>query len=144
MKKYISYAITALFAMSTVALAAPDKDTMLAKENSAWQAFKEKKADDFKKVVSSDMVAVYSDGIMNMQAEMDAMGKTTMKSFALSDFNVSAIDDNTVIVTYKSKVESSMGGKDSSGTYNCASVWVMKNGEWKAVFHTDMKAEPAS
>ena len=130
--------------MSTVALAAPDKDTMLAKEKSAWQAFKDKKADDFKKVVSSDMVAVYSDGIMNMQAEMDAMGKTTMKSFDLSDFNVSAIDDNTVIVTYKSKVESSMGGKDSSGTYNCASVWVMKNGEWKAVFHTDMKAEPAS
>src|SRR6476646_1131901 len=144
MKNYITYAVAALFALSTVALAAPDKDTMLAKEKSAWQAFKDKKADDFKKVVSSDMVAVYSDGIMNMQAEMDAMRKTTMKSFDLSDFNVSATDDNTVIVTYKSKVESSMGGKDSSGTYNCASVWVMKNGEWKAVFHTDMKAEPAS
>ncbi len=38
---------------------------------------------------------------MNMQAEMDAMSKTTMKSFALSDFKVSVTDDNTAIITYK-------------------------------------------
>jgi len=24
---------------------------------------------------------------------------------------------------------------------NCAMVWHLKNGEWKAVFHSDMKAE---
>ena len=87
------------------------------------------------------MVAVYADGIMNMQKEMDAMSKTDMKSFSLSDFNVVMTDANTAIVSYKAKVKGSAGGKDNSGDYNCGSVWQMKDGEWHAIFHSDMKAE---
>ncbi len=62
MKKYLTYTIAALFASQSVSIAAPIRPRMDAKEKAAWQAFKDKKADDFKKVVSNDMVAVYSDG----------------------------------------------------------------------------------
>ena len=89
------------------------------------------------------MMAVYTDGILNMQQELDAMTKTDMKSFSLSDFNVVMTDKDTALVTYKAKVESSMDGKDTSGDYNCGTVWQMKKGKWHAVFHSDMKAESA-
>jgi hypothetical protein len=143
MKKYITCTITALLATIAVSLAAPDKDALIAKEKAIWQAFKDKKADEFKKLVSADVVAVYADGIFNMQKELDAMPKTDMKSFSLSDFNVVATDADTAIVSYKAKVESTSEGKDNSGNFNCGSVWQMKNGQWQAIFHADMKAEAA-
>ena len=70
---------------------------------------------------------------------MESMSKTEMKSFSLTDFNVVMPDADTAVITYKADVETSTEGKDNSGNYNCGSVWHMKNGEWKAVFHADMK-----
>jgi hypothetical protein len=144
MKKYITYAVTLFFATIAVSIAAPDKDAIIAKEKAAWQAFKDKKADDFKKLVSADLVAVYAQGIMNMKAELETMSKTDMKSFSLSDINVVTTDADMAIISYKAKVESTSEGKDNSGNFNCGSVWQMKNGQWHAVFHTDMKEEAAA
>jgi hypothetical protein len=143
MKKYTTYIIAAFFATITLAVAGANDDALIAKEKAAWQAFKDKKADDFKKLVSSDLVAVYADGIMNMQAELDAMKKRDMKSFSLSDFKVVMPNADTAMISYKAKVESSTDGKDDSGNYNCGSVWQKKGGEWQAIFHSDMKAEAA-
>jgi hypothetical protein len=144
MKKYITYAITAFFATIAVSIAAPDKDALIAKEKAAWQAFKDKKTDDFKKLVSPDVVAIYAQGVSNLQGELDAMAKTDVKSYSLSDFNVVMTDADTAIITYKAQLESSAGGKDNSGTFNAASVWQMKNGQWRAIFHTDSKEEKPS
>ncbi|MDQ6913364.1 MAG: nuclear transport factor 2 family protein [Verrucomicrobiota bacterium] len=141
MKKLTSYVAVALLATISLAIASPDADAITAKEKAAWQAFKDKKADDFQKVVSNDVVAVYSQGMMNMAAEIEAMNKTTMKSFALSDIKVSMPDADTAICSYKAKVESTYDGKDNSGDYNCGSVWRKSGGEWKAVYHSDMKAD---
>jgi hypothetical protein len=141
MKKLISYTMIALFAATGLSIAAPDKAAFEAKENTVWQAFKDKKADEFKKHVSPDMMAVSTDGMYDMQKELDAMAKQEMKSFTLSDFTVVMTDRDTALVTYKAKVESSIEGKDMSGDYNCGTVWQMKNGAWHAVFHSDMKAE---
>lgn len=144
MKKYITSILTILLATISVSIAAPDKDAIIAKEKAVWQAFKDKKADDFKKSVSADVVAVYADGIMNMQNELDAMSKTEMKSFSLSDFNVVMTDADTAIVSYKAKVESTSEGKDNSGNYNAVSVWQLKNGQWQAICHADMKEAKAA
>jgi hypothetical protein len=140
MKKYMTYVVAAFFATITVSIAAPDKDAIIAKEKAAWQAFKDKKPDDFKKLVSADLVAVYADGMMNMQGELETMKKRDMKSFSLSDFNVVMPDADTAVIAYKAKVESATDGKDDSGDYNCGSIWHLKNGQWQAIFHTDMKA----
>src|SRR5438552_18310265 len=87
MKKYVTYAMTALFATIAVSIAAPDKATIMAKEKAAWQAFKDKKADDFKKVVDKDFRGVYAEGVSNLQKELDDMKKWDMKSFAISDYD---------------------------------------------------------
>ena len=146
MKKLMIYTMAALFATITVSIAAPDKDAMMAKEKAAWQAFKDKNAADFKKVVAADFVGVYAEGISDMKKELDDMQKWDMKSFAISDYTAFASGADTMISTYKVTIEGTYDGKDASGTYNAGSVWKMKKGGWQAIFHTNVKeaaAKPA-
>jgi|SRR6266566_7085588 hypothetical protein len=145
MKKYITYAMTAFFATIAVSIAAPDKDAMMTKEKAAWQAFKDKKADDFKKVVAADFLGVYAEGVSNIKKEMDDMQKWDMKSFAISDYNVVSAGADTMMSSYKVTIEGTYDGKDASGSYNAGSVWKMQKGAWMAIFHTNVKEEkPAS
>ena len=144
MKKYITYAITAFFATIAVSIAAPDKDAIMTKEKAAWQAFKDKKSDEFKKLLSAGFMGVYSDNIYTVQKQIDDMQKWDMKSFSFTDMNVVFPDADTATITYKVMVEGTYGGKDVSGNYNAGSVWRKHNGVWHAVFHTDMKEEKPS
>jgi|SRR5215831_1015175 len=143
MKTYLSLAIAALIATVAVANAGPDTDAIMAKEKAAWQAFKDKKADDFKKVVNADMRAVYAEGIATVQSELADMQKWDMKSFAISDYNAVS-DGDTIVTTYKVVIEGSYDGKDGSGNYNAGTVWKKVKGDWQAIFHTNMKVETAA
>ena len=137
MKKYLAIAVTVLLTTIAASIAAPDKAALEAKENAAWQAFKDKKADDFKKVVHADMRAVYAEEISPMQTELADMQKWNMTSFAISGFNVVGFGADTAISTYTVTVAGTYDGKDASGTYNAGSVWKMDNGAWMAIFHTN-------
>jgi hypothetical protein len=142
MKKYIGYTMIALFATLAVSTAASNEDMMQEKEKAAWQAFKDKKPDDFKKVVSPKLVGVYAEGTSDLQKELADMQKWEMKSFAISDFKVTSAGPDTCVTTYKVALEGTYDGKDQAGTYNAASVWKKQNGQWQAVFHTNIKQVP--
>ena len=144
MKKYMTYAVTAFFATITISLAAPDKAAIEAKENAAWQAFKDKKADDFKKIVDKNLHCVYAEGLSDMQKELADMQKWDMKSFSISDFTAFSDEPNVMLTTYIVKIEGTYDGKDMSGTYNAGSVWKQKKGAWMAIFHTNIKQGAAS
>jgi hypothetical protein len=144
MKKYMTYAVTAFFATITISLAAPDKAAIEAKENAAWQAFKDKKADDFKKVVDKNLHCVYAEGLSDMQKELADMQKWDMKSFSISDFTAFSDEPNVMLTTYIVKIEGTYDGKDMSGTYNAGSVWKQKKGAWMAIFHANIKQGAAS
>lgn len=140
MKKMTSYTLIALLATVAISIAAPDKDAMMEKEKAAWQAFKDKKADDFKKVVDHDMMGVYAEGISDMAKEMSDMQKWEMKSFTISDYKILSDEKDVIVSTYKVTLDGTFDGKDASGTYNAGSVWKMENGKWLAIFHTNVKA----
>src|SRR6266446_329181 len=147
MKKLMIYTMIAFLATIAVSIAAPNKDAMEAKEKAAWQAFKDKNAADFKKVVAADFLGVYAEGISDMKKELDDMQKWDMKSFAISDYTAVASGADTMISTYKVTIEGTYDGKDASGTYSAGSVWKKFRGEWQAIFHTNVKeatsAKPA-
>ena len=132
--------------LGTIALstAASTEDVMQEKEKAAWQAFKDKKTDDFKKVVSPNLVAVYAQGMSDLQKELADMQKWDMKSFAISDYKITSDGSDTVVTTYKVTIEGAYDGKDQTGTYNAASVWKKQKGkgEWQAIFHTNVKQAP--
>ena len=145
MTKSLSYAVALLFAAIAVSIAAPpDKAAMEAKENAAWQAFKDKKADDFKKVVDKDIRCVYAEGPSNMDKELSDMKRWDMKSFAISDYDSFSDEPDVIVTTYTVKIEGTFDGKDHSGTFNSGSVWKKEKGTWMAIFHTNVKREAAA
>jgi len=133
----------ALLATVAASTAATNDDAMQAKETAAWQAFKDKKADDFKKLVSAKFMGVYEEGVSDMQKEMADMQKWDMKSFTISDFKATPASPDDCVTTYTVKVEGTYDGKDQSGTFNAGSVWKKQNGQWQAIFHTNVKQAPA-
>ena len=140
MKKYLSLAVTVWFASIALSVAAtPDTAAIMAKEKEAWQAFKDKKADDFKKLIDTGFRGIYAEGIVNLTEELADMQKWDMKSFALSDFASYSDEPDVIVTTYKVTVQGTVGGKDASGTYNCGTVWKAEKGVWLALFHTNVK-----
>ena len=133
--------MTAFFATIAISIAAPDKGAMMTKEKAAWQSFKDKKTDEFTKLLSPDFMAVYADGIQTKQQEIDSMKKWDMKSFAISDYNAFSDEKDVIVTTYVVKIEGTFDGKDASGTYNAGSVWKMEKGAWMAIFHTNVKQQ---
>jgi len=144
MKKYMTYAMAGFFATIAVSIAGPDKAAMEAKEKAAWQAFKDKKADDFKKLIDKDFRGVYAEGIDNMQKTLDDMQKWDMKSFTISDFDSFSDEPDVMVTTYTVKIEGTFDGKNHSGTFNSGSVWKKEKGTWMAIFHTNTKQEVAA
>ena len=139
MKKYFNLAVTALLATAAVSFAGPDKAAVEAKEKAAWQAYKDKDAAAFQKVVDKDIKCVYDTGIADMQKELTDMKTADLKSFAISDFAMFTDEPDVIVTTYTVKVEGSSGGHDMTGTYNAGTVWKQEKGEWLAIFHTHSK-----
>jgi hypothetical protein len=144
MNNLLTYSMIVLLAPMSVLAQVPDTAALEAQEKTVWQVVKDKKIDQFKNFLSDKVMAVYSDGIYNKDQEIASVAKIDMKSFALSDFTVTMPDPNTAVLTYKCKVEGTADGKDTSGAYNCGTIWQMKNGKSQAIFHSDIKAEGAA
>jgi len=144
MNKYLALTTTLFFAAMAVSIAAPTKEAMMKKEEAAWQAFKDKNADGFKKLVDKDFRGVYAEGVSSLQKELDDMKKWDMKSFTIGDFTSFSDEKDVVVTTYTVKLEGTYDGKDMGGTYNCGTVWKTEKGVWLAIFHTNAKAETAA
>ncbi|HJX99068.1 MAG TPA: DUF4440 domain-containing protein [Chthoniobacterales bacterium] len=145
MKKLIfSTLIVSALAIAVSFAGTPDKAAMEATENAAWQAFKDKKADAFQKLIDKDLRAVYDEGIMKLSDELEAMKKWDMKSFAISNFDMFSDEKDVVVTTYVVKVEGTYDGHDMSGTYNAGSVWKMEGKDWLGIFHTNIKQAAAA
>ena len=144
MKKYLTCAMAAFVATTVVAIASPETDMIQPKEKAAWQAFKDKKADDFKKLVDKDYRGVYPEGISDLEKELADMKKWDMKSFAISDYTAFSDEPDVIVTTCVVKIEGTYDGKDHSGTFNCGSVWKKEKDTWMAIFHTNAKQEAAA
>ena len=138
MKKLMNYTLITLLATIAVSIASPNQDMIMEKEKAAWQAFKDKNAGDFKKVVDGDMVGVYADGVADMTKEMADMQKWDMKSFTISGYKAISDEKDVMVASYTVTIEGTFDGKDASGTYNAGTVWKLENGKWLAIFHTNI------
>jgi hypothetical protein len=144
MKNSLTNAVAVLLTTVAVSFAAPDKAAMEAKENAAWQAYKDKSAAAFQKVVDKDVKCVYDVGVADMAKELSDMKTADVKSFAISNFTMFTDEPDVVVTTYTVKVEGSSGGQDMTGTYNSGSVWKKEGNDWLAIFHTHVKQASAT
>jgi Domain of unknown function (DUF4440) len=123
------------------AKAAANETTIINAEKSAWEAFKNKQANEFKGLFSNDYYGVYADGTKTLDAEVADMAKTDLRDYSFADVKVVFPHPKVAVVTYKTTQHATFGGKDISGTYNSGSVWVQQGGKWLGVFHTDIKVQ---
>jgi len=143
MTKYFTCTLTVLLAAVAVSFA-DDKATVMANEKAAWQAFKDKNAADFQKVVDKDIRVSSEEGVNNMAKELADMKRWDMKSFSFSDYDSFSDEPDVIVCTYKVTVQGTVDGKDVSGDYNCGSVWKKEGANWLGIFHSSAKAAPAA
>ena len=120
---------------------ATKETAIIDSEKSAWEAYKNKQADAFKKYLATDYCGVYAEGIKNVDKEVADMEKTELRDYSFADMKVVFPSADVAVTTYKATLQSSSGGQDTSGTYNVASVWIKKGGKWLVTFHTDAKSQ---
>ena len=140
MKKLLTLTATTLLALVATSFAASDKDAVIQAEKNIWQAVKDKKVDEFQKMLSADFRAVYASAINKLAQEVADIKKVDMKSVTLGDMDVVFIDKDAALLTYQVTVQGTEEGKDVSGKYNAASVWKKEGNDWKGVFHSEVKA----
>src|SRR5436190_19988973 len=57
-------------------------------EKSAWESYKNKQADAFRKLMSKDYYGTYSEDIKNLDREVADMAKTDLRDYSLADMKV--------------------------------------------------------
>jgi len=110
-------------------------------EKSAWESYKNKQADAFRKLMSKDYYGTYAEDIKNLDREVADMAKTDLRDYSLTDMKVVFPSADVAVITYKATIQQTSEGKDMSGTFNSGSIWVKKGGKWLEVFHTEAKAQ---
>ena len=118
----------------------PDKD-LIDREKAVWEIVKNKQVDAFRKNFVDNYSGVSSDGVKDINQEVEGVRIVDLKSYSLADTKVVFPNKGTAVLTYKVTVEGSYQGQDISGVYYASSVWVNQGGKWLAILHTEAKAE---
>jgi ketosteroid isomerase-like protein len=94
------------------------------------------------KQTADDYTLINANGQMSTKAQMiDGFksGKSKLTMDELSDMKVHMYGD-TAVITGKSNVKGTLGGKDVTGPVMFTRVWVKKDGRWQSVALQQTKA----
>ena len=122
----------------TKSMAAPSEAEIIAKEKGAWDAFKQKDADAFKKSLAADYYGVSATGVSDTAASVAGMKDNELTEFTLADWKMTTIDKDAVLLTYTATEKGSYKGKAvPPGPYYEASVYLNRNGQWVNVYYQE-------
>jgi hypothetical protein len=117
------------------------EEAIMNLEKSVTEAYKNKKPDAFRKYLAKNYVGINADGITKVDTEVAGMENTALRSYSFADMKVVFPKADVAIVTYRTAAESSAAGQDTSGTYNVASVWTKRWGNWVLISHAFIKSQ---
>jgi hypothetical protein len=109
-----------------------------ASENRLWEAWKNKDPKPFQSLISPKGVMIGDNGVADKAALVKEIASMPceIKSFTLSDWKLSMIDSDAVVLTYKGVAEGTCGGTPVPATW-ASSVWVRSGGRWQAFSHQE-------
>lgn len=110
-------------------------------EKAVMEAYKNKKADMFRKYLANNYVGINADGTTKKTSVVTEMQNTDLRNYSFADMKVVFPKVGVAVVTYKSTVDSSAAGQDTSGAYNVASVWTKRWGNWVLISHAFIKSQ---
>jgi hypothetical protein len=158
MKKYFTLSGVALLAMTSLCYGQGDRNeaskttgkamsqsssnkALIDREIELWEIVKNKQADAYRKYFADNFSAVSSDGVRDINQEVEGVRIVDLKNYSLTDVKVVFPNKGTAVLTYKVTVQGSFQGQDISGVYYASSVWVNQGGKWLAILHTEAKAQ---
>lgn len=125
----------------TKAVAPPSEADMIAKEKAAWDAFKRKDADAFRKVLAPEYVEVHQSGVKDSAAVVSDMKDVELSDVTFADWKMTTIDKDLVLLTYSTTQKGTYKGQAfPEGPYRHAAAWVNRNGEWVAIYFQETAA----
>jgi hypothetical protein len=114
---------------------------LIDREKELWEIVKNKQVDAFRKYYADNYSGVSSDGVRDINQEVEGVRNVDLKDYSLADTRVVFPNKDTAVLTYKVTVRGSFQGQDISGVYYASSVWVNQGGKWLAILHTEAKAQ---
>ncbi len=127
---------------------APTKEALVALETKAFEAWKNKDGKFFEGFLADNFVMLGEDGKRMGKAETIKMiveNKCEMKSFALSESQMTMAGADVAVLTSKAAEDYTCEGKKAPPNWWVASVYVRSGSEWKGVYHGEIPAgEPAA
>ena len=113
---------------------------LIANENKVADAMMKKDKAAFTSLVAANGWSVDGTGIMKTSELTGALDQLVIKSYKISGEQVSWVDANTAIVTYKWTGSGTFAGQPFPGTVYASTVWTKKADRWVAVFHQESAA----
>ena len=116
--------------------AAPSEADMIAKEKAAWDTLKQKDTAAFGNMLTSDYVEVTDQGVLDKAAIVADVKDFNLTDATFSDWKMLPIDNDAVILTYKTTLKGTYKGQDvPPGPYYSAAAWVSRDGKWLAFYY---------
>src|SRR6266480_5164957 len=158
MKRYFTHSGVVILAMTSLCYGQGDRNkaskttgkamsqsssnkALIDREMELWEIVKNKQADAYRKYFADNFSAVSSDGVRDINQEVEGVRIVDLKNYSLTDAKVVFPNKGTAVLTYKVTVQGSFQGQDISGVYYASSVWVNQGGKWLAILHTEAKAQ---
>ena len=132
------------------AAAAPTKEALVALEKTAFEAWQKKDGKFFEGFLTAGFVSFDEKGRIDKAGEIKRISenKCEVKSFSLSDEQMTALGTDAVLLTLKATTDNTCDGKKQPSPSWSATVFVRTGDAWKAAYHNeipvaDPKAAPA-
>lgn len=132
-------AASAADAVERVLPAGPDRAVLLSLERNAYEAWKSRDAKFWETFLSDRFVGWGSSGRLDRaSAAKEYTGADcNVKNYAISDAEMSPLGPDAAVITHKTTVIGTCGGKELPRGSWVASVYVRDGHGWKAVFHAE-------
>lgn len=118
-----------------------------AKEKAAWDAIKNKNYDGFAAMLADDQIDVEEDGVYDKAGTVKGVKDLALTEISFSDWKVTRVDKDAVVVSYTASVKGSMNGKPipPNASRRESTAWLNRGGMWMAVYHqgTGIEQMPA-
>jgi len=115
---------------------------LIASEKKLWEAWKNKDVRVFRTWVANDSVGIGEQGVQGkaqLLKDIEA-GGCEIKSFELSDFKMTSISSEAMVLTYKGAADGTCGGNPVPAVW-ASSTWVKRGTKWLALTHQETPAK---
>ena len=118
------------------------KATIISLEKQLWEAWKTRDGKVFQAILSDDAIIVDEDGSHTKEQILGdvSTSKCELRSYSLDNFQMTMLDKDTALITYKVAQDFTCNGKIQPPVMWSSSVYARRGGKWLSAFYQEVPA----